>query len=168
MKLEKTSLLGVYKIYYDHYVDERGEINNLHSFHPDSVLYKEDKLTISKKNVLRGLHGDLINDKLIYCIKGSFKLVVVNYDKEHKEYSKSEIFKMSDVDKYCLFVPRKYLNAHYCLEDSYFFYRWTHGYIEPEKQISVRWDSFGLKKTWEIREEDIILSKRDKDSLLIS
>lgn len=166
-KIEKTNLDKVYKIYHECFRDDRGEINNLHSYHPENINYSQDKLTISKQHVLRGLHGDHLNDKLIFCLSGSFKLVVVNYDKNHNQYLKSEIFTMSEKDKFSIFVPKNYLNGHYCLEDSYFFYRWSHGYVEPSDQISTRWDSFNLKQLWNIDTDKMILSARDQNSMFV-
>ena len=47
-----------------------------------------DKFSLSKKNVLRGLHGDSKTWKLISCPYGKFFLVVVNCIKNSKNYLK--------------------------------------------------------------------------------
>ena len=43
-----------------------------------NLEFKHDKFSLSKKNVLRGLHGDKKTWKLISCPYGKFFLVVVN------------------------------------------------------------------------------------------
>ena len=48
--------------------------------------FKHDKFSLSKKNVLRGLHGDKKTWKLISCPYGKFFLVVVNCVKNSKDY----------------------------------------------------------------------------------
>ena len=47
--------------------------------------FVQDDVSISKKNVLRGIHGDNKTWKLISCLHGKFLLVVVNNDKKSKK-----------------------------------------------------------------------------------
>ena len=51
-----------------------------------NIKFKHDKFSLSKKNVLRGLHGDSKTWKLISCPYGKFLLVVVNCIKNSKEF----------------------------------------------------------------------------------
>ena len=53
-----------------------------------NITFKHDKFSLSKKNVLRGLHGDIKTWKLISCPYGKFYLVVVNCEKKSKDYLK--------------------------------------------------------------------------------
>ena len=162
-KKSNTKLDGVYKVNLENFHDNRGTIVNLKDFHPENTKYSIDKLTISKKNVLRGLHGDDLNDKLIYCLKGEIKLAVVNLDIRHPQFLKSEIFHIKDTDNCAIFVPKKYLNAHFCIsEEVYFFYRWTHEYIKPDEQYSYRWNSPAFDIDWGDIEPQ--LSDRDNNS----
>ena len=57
------------------------------------------KLTISKKNVLRGFHGDTKSWKLVSCIKGNVLNVVVDYRKNSKNYLKYSSFILNDKNK---------------------------------------------------------------------
>ena len=50
------------------------------------IKFKHDKFSLSKKNVLRGLHGDTKTWKLVSCPYGKFLLVVVNYKKKSKDF----------------------------------------------------------------------------------
>ncbi len=50
------------------------------------INFVHDKFSLSKKNVLRGLHGDSKTWKLISCPYGKFLLVVVNCIKNSKEF----------------------------------------------------------------------------------
>ena len=60
---EKTELNGVYKVHLENFSDDRGQIVNLFDT-GQFPTFKVDKLSKSKRNVLRGLHGDATNDKL--------------------------------------------------------------------------------------------------------
>lgn len=160
---EETELEGVYKILLENYSDERGKIVNLFDIEQFST-FKIDKLTKSKQNVLRGLHGDLINDKIIYCLQGKFHLVVVNYDKNSPQYLKKIQLTMDENSDFAVFVPKGFLNGHYCLSQKcLFYYKWSESYISPEKQFSVSWDDETLNIDWPLLEDNPILSLRDKN-----
>jgi len=166
--IEKTKLEGVCKVYLEKYFDDRGQIINLLDYHPSGKKYLLDKLTISKKNVLRGLHTDTVNDKLIYCIRGRFKLVVVNYNKNHEQFLQKSYFDMDEQSDFAVFVPKYFLNGHYNLENNtYFYYKWSSGYVPADQQISVNWNSPSLAIDWDLIENKPHLSDRDKNAKLI-
>lgn len=166
--VETTNLDGVYKVYLEKYFDDRGKIVNLLDYHPNGEKYLLNKLTISKKNVLRGLHGDAINDKLIYCIRGKFKLIVVNYDQNHAQFLQKSYFDMDEQSDFAVFVPKGFLNGHYNLEDNtYFYYKWSSGYVSADQQISVNWNSPSLALDWNLTDSQPHLSDRDKNAKLI-
>lgn len=163
----KTQIIdGVYKITLETFFDERGKIINL--FDSDIITsFKQEKLTVSNKNILRGFHGDPYNDKLIYCLNGTMKLAIVNYDKKSSNFLQNCIIDMNEDSNFAVFVPKNYLNAHYCLSEKvFFYYKWSHGYIEPSEQYSVRWDSPKLNIKWNLENEPV-LSERDKKSLFL-
>ena len=161
---ENTGLEGVYKVRLENFSDERGEIVNL--FDIDQFpAFKVDKLSKSKRNVLRGLHGDTTNDKLIYCLHGKMHLVVVNYDKNSPQYLHKIELEMSDDNYFAVFVPKNFLNGHYCLSETcLFYYKWSDSYIHPDKQFSICWNDQDLNIEWPLLEEEPILSERDKNS----
>ncbi len=163
MNLVNTELKNVFKVKLEKFYDDRGNITNL--FKNNNLFnFSEDKLTISKRNVLRGLHGDILNDKLIYCLRGSFRLAVVNYDSSSDEYLKKIEIDMHEDTDFAVFVPKNFLNGHYCTSDiNYFYYKWSHGYVEPDKQYSVRWDSPAININWNLKGFPV-LSSRDKES----
>ena len=82
MKYKETDIPGCFeiepKIMYDHrgeYVDTFNLRDYKLAFGVDFV---EDDVSISRKNVLRGLHGDNKTWKLIQCLHGSIILAVVD------------------------------------------------------------------------------------------
>jgi dTDP-4-dehydrorhamnose 3,5-epimerase len=63
----------------DAFIDERGSYWT--SWKEDrfkNIKFNHDKFSLSKKNVLRGIHGDNKTWKLVSCLYGSFYLVVLN------------------------------------------------------------------------------------------
>ena len=72
---------------------------------------------------------------------------------------------MSGDKPFAVFVPKNFLNGHYCLSETcLFYYKWSDSYVSPGKQFSVRWDDEDLDITWPLLEAEPILSDRDKNS----
>ncbi len=161
---EETSLKGAFKVLLDKYEDDRGHVLNV--FDNSETHFNQEKLTVSKKHVLRGLHSDTKNDKLIYCLLGKMLLVVVNYDINSKQYLYKLEIEMDENSNFAIFVPKNFLNGHYCMSKKvYFYYKWSDGYVLPEEQVSVRWNSPKLDINWHLLTKEPILSDRDANSL---
>lgn len=69
---ESTEISGVYIMRPSISEDARGNIwtsflkDKVEGFLPDDMFFKHDKFSVSKYNVLRGIHGDTKSWKLIY------------------------------------------------------------------------------------------------------
>ena len=59
---------------------------------PKGHEWKISKFTRSRKNVLRGLHGDDVTWKHITCVYGAFYLVVVDYREDSPTYLEWDSF----------------------------------------------------------------------------
>ena len=68
------------------------------------VDFKQDDISTSKKNVLRGIHGDSKTWKLVSCLFGRFYLVVVDCKKDSKQFRQWESFELSDVNREQVFT----------------------------------------------------------------
>ncbi len=132
------------------------------------IKFKHDKFSLSKKNVLRGLHGDSKTWKLVSCPYGKFLLVVVNCNKNSKHYLKWRSWILSHKNGIQILIPPNYANGHLCLsKECLFHYKLSYkgSYIDADKQFSLRWNDPKLKIKWNIKKP--ILSKRDKASKFI-
>lgn len=153
-----------------HFSDDRGDLWTLwnKNFFTPNIEFVHDKIATSKKNVLRGLHGDNKSWKLISCLYGEIFLSVVNYDKNSSDYLKTDNFILNDVNKKIILVPPNFLNGHLVLsENCVFFYKWAYEgeYPDVNDQFSIRWNDPILKINWPISEP--ILSERDKNAPFI-
>lgn len=118
----------------------------------------------SKKNVLRGIHGDQSNWKLISCVFGSFYLVVVNYMPESDQFCQWEAFTLTENENTQILVPPMFGNGHLVLsETAIFHYLQSNYYVGQENQFTLRWDDPKLGIKWPIVGQPI-LSKRDKEA----
>ena len=132
------------------------------------IRFKHDKFSLSKKNVLRGLHGDTKTWKLVSCPYGKFLLVVVNFDKKSKNFLKYKSWTLSHKNRLQILIPPNYANGHLCIsKECLFHYKLSYkgSYIDSNKQFSLRWNDPKLKIKWKIKKP--ILSKRDKNSKLL-
>lgn len=127
------------------------------------LIFNHDKFSVSKKNVLRGLHGDNKTWKLISCVYGKIFFVVVDYDKKSKTFSRYKKFILSHKNNVQILVPPKFLNGFLCLsENCVLHYKLSYKgkYFDYDKQISKKWNDKKFNIKWP--KKKYILSKRDK------
>jgi len=133
-----------------------------------SKKFKHDKFSLSKKNVLRGLHGDKKTWKLVSCPFGKFRLVIVNFDNKSKDYLKWKSWILSHKNGLQILIPPNYANGHLCLSESCLFHyklSYKGSYVDVNKQFSLRWNDPKIKIKWGVKKP--ILSKRDRNAKLL-
>ena len=113
-----------------------------------NIDFNLDKFTVSKKNVLRGFHGDKKSWRLITCVKGSILSVIVDYRPNSKNYLKFTSFRLNDKNKTAVLLPPMFLNSWLSLsKDALYAYKWSfkgkyidcgtmQGYIKSSLEIS--------------------------------
>ena len=79
----------------------------------NNIKFNHDKFSISKKNVLRGLHCDFKSWKLVTCVFGKVFFVVVDMKKKSKNYLKCKSFILSHKKPTLLLIPPHFANAHF-------------------------------------------------------
>ena len=129
------------------------------------IRFNHDKFSISKKNVLRGLHCDFKSWKLVTCTYGKVFLVVVDMKKNSKNYLKHRAWVLRHEKPTLILIPPHFANAYLCISDHcVFHYKWFYKgkYIDTNKQKSYRWNDPKFKIKWPIKKP--ILSKKDKNS----
>jgi len=122
-----------------------------------------DKFTLSKKNVLRGFHGDNKSWKLVTCLKGEILSTFVDYREESKNYLKYTSIRMNEKNKISVLIPPKFLNSWLCIsKDCLYYYKYSFRgkYNDVNDQISVKWNDPKINFNWPIKKP--ILSARDK------
>lgn len=162
IKTNLSKLRGIKIFKSSFFKDNRGTLWTNWEKKNFKLKFNHDKFSLSKKNVLRGFHGDSKTWKLISCAYGEFLFVVVNFDPKSKEYLKHQAIKLSDKNKLQVLVPPKFLNAHLCLSrECLFHYKLSYSgnYNDTDKQLSVNWKDNRFKVKWPIKKP--ILSQRD-------
>lgn len=173
IKIHETPLRGVLKIERYAFNDFRGMYGEIYS--PE--IYKEhginmglsaeDNFSVSKKDVLRGLHGDDRTWKLISCIQGSFYLVVLNFDRESDQFGQWTSFTLSRENMLQVLVPPKFGNGHLILTDeATFHYNQSHRYKGAHNQFTIRWNDPKFNIKWPI--DNPVLSGRDSEATFVA
>ena len=165
MKVHKTKLDGVLLIepptvfedFRGHYL----EIYNQELYKTAGIAWDfiQDDISISRRHVLRGIHGDRKTAKLVSCLQGAFYLVVVNNIPGSPQERQWEAFTLSEQNKLQVLIPPGFGNGHLVMtETAMFHYKQTTSY-DRSSQFTLLWDDPGLGVWWPI--ERPIVSRRD-------
>ncbi len=165
IEVKKTKLAGVLLITPDIHTDVRGCNVTLYSkrmYEEQGINleFVENKVSISKRNVLRGIHGDNDTWKLISCLSGTVFLAVVNCDESSPDFGTWESFTLSGDDFKQVLVPPKFGNGHLVISDSaVFHYQWS-AYYDLNNQFSYKYNDPRFNINWPVK--DPIVIGRDK------
>ena len=165
---QSTKISGVYILTPSVSEDARGNIwtsflkGEVEELLPDDLFFKHDKFSTSKRNVLRGIHGDTKSWKLVTCVHGEIQQVVVDMRKDSSTYKKWQSFVISQDNQKLILVPPNMGNAYYVnSSEAVYHYKLAYDgdYIDADEQFSVSWndDSIGIK--W--LSDNPFLSNRD-------
>jgi dTDP-4-dehydrorhamnose 3,5-epimerase len=126
------------------------------------VDFIQDDISVSAKDVLRGIHGDDETWKLISCLYGKFYLVVVNWDKSSKQFRQWDSFVLSDSNRQQVLVPPKFGNGHLVLSEQAIFHYKQSTYYNRAGQFTLLWNDPEINILWPVKNP--IVSKRDEGS----
>jgi len=157
-------ILPEVKIYQpDSFEDYRGELYTLFKQEEHELVFNHDKVSVSRQNVLRGMHGDSKSWKLITCLSGVVYLVVIDNRPESLNYLKWDSIVLSETNRKQVLVPPMFANGHLVLSSqATFFYKWSYlgDYPDVKDQFTLKWNDPKINIHWPI--DNPILSNRDK------
>jgi len=168
--MEKTKLDGVLLIKPQVFEDFRGSYTMTYNkkIYKDAFAqhginnleFVEDDISVSNRNVLRGIHGDNNTAKLISCLEGKFYLVVVNNVSGHHQYGQWISFTLSESNRLQVYVPEGFGNAHLVISNRAMFSYKQSSYYNPDGQFTQLWNDPKLNIWWPIKEP--LVSQRDQ------
>jgi len=166
---ESTEIAGVYILTPSISEDLRGNIwtsfvkNKVENLLPNNLYFKHDKFSTSKRNVLRGIHGDTKSWKLVTCVFGEIQQVVVDFREESPTYLKWQDFVINNNNQQLILIPPQMGNAYYVSsEQAVYHYKLAYDgdYIDSDEQFSIKWNDEKININW--LSNSPILSNRDK------
>lgn len=164
MRTRKSKILDLYVSCPEVFKDSRGlfvEYFNHEAFKKIKIPgeFVRDCISVSVKNVLRGIHYDDVTWKLIQCMMGKIYFVVVDMRPDSDTYLKWESFILSEDNRLQVLVPPMYGNGHLVLSDRCIFHYKMTEYYHPENERVLKWDDSRVNIPWPNRNP--ILSEKD-------
>ena len=148
----------------DSFEDFRGELFTVFKDGDyGNIIFNHDKASISRKNVLRGMHGDSKAHKLVTCLSGEVLLVIIDNRKESPNFLKWDSIILSEKNRIQVLIPPMFANGHLVLSQSAtFFYKWSYegNYPDVDEQFTIKWNDPKVGIYWPI--DNPILARRDK------
>lgn len=166
MKLLSTKLQGVFIIEIESFEDQRGSFVKTFNFdvfkeNNLETEFKESFYSISKKNVVRGMHFHLPpkdHSKLVYVTKGKALDVVLDIRSGSPTYGESISVEIGDENKKMIYIPRGCAHGFCSLEEDTCMVYLQTGSYSKEEDTGILYNSFGCD--WGINTP--IISQRDQ------
>lgn len=176
MKCIQTAIPEVLILEPTVYQDDRGWF--MESFHQEKFYeafkqlglaipkpFVQDNHSLSKKQVLRGLHYQLppfAQGKLVRVVQGAAYDVAVDIRPQSPTFGQWVGLELSASNNKMLWIPEGFAHGFLTLEDdTHFLYKTTDVY-HKESEVSIRWDDPDLAIEWPLQDMPIL---NDKDKI---
>ena len=174
MEVEKTKIEGLLLIKPNVFKDSRGFF--LESFNIEKykmlfgdISFVQDNLSLSMKNVLRGIHFQTPpfgQGKLVQVVHGEVLDVAVDLRSKSKTFGQHETFLLNDKNKNQLWIPEGFGHAFITKKDNTIFSYKCSNYYSSEHEATLLWNDPQLNIDWGI--ENPILSQKDSEGKLLN
>lgn len=160
-----TNIDGVKILDTDVFTDHRGDLWTTwkKDEFPYDINFNHDKVSSSRKRVLRGIHGDYKSTKLVTCLYGELYFVYIDNREESETYLEWNSIILNDRSRKLVLLPPGVGNGFLVLSDfSIFSYKWSYegNYPDVDEQFTLKWNDPLLQIDWPI--SNPILQLRDK------
>jgi dTDP-4-dehydrorhamnose 3,5-epimerase len=161
-----TSLPGVFILEPRVLGDERGFFLESYNERVMAELgirdrFVQDNHSCSQKNVLRGLHYQVLQTqgKLVRVAEGEILDVAVDLRRSSPTFRGWEAVRLSGENKRMLWIPSGFAHG-FCVfsEKAHVLYKAT-DYYAPEHERTLAWNDPDLKIDWELQAEPIVSAK---------
>lgn len=134
------------------------------------IHFVQDNQAKSDRGILRGLHfqnGEHAQAKLVRVLQGKVIDVAVDLRKDSPTYLQHVAVELSAENNLQLFVPRGFAHGYSVLEDNTIFCYKCDNYYNKEAESGVFYADPKLNINWQLNEDEIILSEKDKQLMNI-
>ena len=164
MKILKTKFKGLLVLKGSTHYDQRGYFRELFKKKYIKKKLIFDYLSLSKKNVVRGIHIQLKNPqaKLISVFSGKIFDVVLDCRKKSSTFGKYFKIYMSDKDNISLYIPEGFAHGFCSLSSNTIIHYKCSSYRHKESEIGILWNDKNLRIQWPTKKP--IISKKDREN----
>tara|TARA_B100000212_G_C27159636_1_gene441121 strand:- start:2 stop:520 length:519 start_codon:yes stop_codon:yes gene_type:complete len=166
MKVKKTKFQGLVVLNGTKHQDQRGYLRELVIEKLIKKKFKFQITSLSKKNVLRGLHYQIKKPqgKLISVIKGEIFDVAVDLRKNSKTFGKHFSIRLSEKNCTSVFIPPGFAHGFQSLkEENIVCYSCT-DYRSPNNERSLKYDDPKLNIKWPSKRPNISLKDKNAEN----
>jgi len=169
MKVEETRLPGVLLLTPNVYRDERGafqETFNLRQMVEAGLPsnWVQDNFSVSKRNVLRGIHYQVVQPqgKLVRVTHGAVLDVAVDLRRSSAAFGRHVAVELSSTNAAMLWIPAGFGHAFVVLSDEAGFAYKVTDYYSPAGERTIVWNDPDIAIEWPVTEETAIVSEKDR------
>jgi|SRR5215831_6047575 len=176
MQIESTPLKDCFIIHDSVFEDSRGYFfesfneQRFKSLTGVDVHFVQDNQSSSTRGVLRGLHfqrEEFAQAKLVRVMQGTVLDVAVDIRKNSPTFGKHFSLELSDASHTQLYMPRGFAHGFVVLSDRAVFFYKCDNYYNKQSEGGIMYNDPSLQIDWRFKEEDLILSEKDKHNPLL-
>jgi dTDP-4-dehydrorhamnose 3,5-epimerase len=168
MNIKETSIPGVKLLETRIFRDDRGQFQETYNerrFQEAGLLidWKQDNVSYSHRNVVRGLHYQLVQPqaKLVRVLSGAVFDVAVDLRKSSPTFGKHVSEEISAENGLAIYIPAGFAHGFSVLSENACFAYKVADFYEPSGDRTLLWNDPELGINWPVPPENAIVSAKD-------
>jgi len=146
--------------------DNRGHFREIYK--KKSLKSKElifDCMSVSKKNVIRGLHIQVQNPqaKFLTVIKGKIFDVALDLRKNSKTFGKYFSIELSANNYSSIYIPEGFAHGFYTLDKENIIFYSCSNYRKKDNEVGILWNDKSINVNWPTKNP--VISKKDNNNI---
>ncbi|MGL4363614.1 MAG: dTDP-4-dehydrorhamnose 3,5-epimerase [Bacteroidales bacterium] len=134
------------------------------------IVFVQDNESKSSRGVLRGLHYQLppfAQSKLVRVIEGAVLDVALDIRKDSPTFGQHIAIELSSDNKRQLFIPQGFAHGFLVLSQEVIFAYKVDNVYSAQHDRSIRYNDPAIGIDWKFKEQDLLLSEKDKNARLL-
>jgi dTDP-4-dehydrorhamnose 3,5-epimerase len=165
MKIIKTNFKDLNIYQKQSFKDQRGYTRELFSNKFLEKKFPFDLVSLSKKNVIRGLHLQIKRPqgKFVTVLRGKILDVAVDCRRKSKTFGKYFSIILSEKKNISLYIPEGFAHGYCSLSDNSLIHYKMTNYRDSNLEKGILWNDNSIKIKWPIKKP--IISIKDKKNI---
>ena len=162
MMWNQTSIQNTFLRSLTNIIDERGSFTEIMRENqlPEDIKFVQSNISVSKQNVLRGMHFQESQWQMVTLIHGQILDVIFDVRMESKTYGMGLSFYLQD-NKEQLLIPPGVAHGFLVLSTEAIINYHTSKYYLETRESGIKWNSKEIREFWPSGE--FLVSPRDKN-----
>lgn len=172
MEIIKTPIEGLLELIPRVFEDNRGSF--FESFNSSKfkeavgkeIVFVQDNQSVSKKNVLRGLHFQEpphAQGKLVRVVSGAVLDIALDLRSNSATYGEHHSVVLTGENNKMFWIPEGFAHGFLALEDNTIFSYKCTNYYSPDSEGTIMWNDPDLNIDW--GNNNLLISEKDKNGM---